>query len=865
MAYNITKSDGTPLATISDGQTNSTATSLTLVGKNFAGYGTFLNENFVKLLEHFANSTEPANPKAGQVWYQTSTKILQVYDGIAWKSISGAQNVADEPTYKVAGDLWFDSVNQQLKVWSGAGWVVIGPSFTSTTGTSGAVADTVIDSSQFSHVVVKFFVQNQLVAVLSKDATFQPATTIPGFPSIKPGLNLARGTTPELVFYENANNASFLGQVAADQYLTKDNALLTSKLVIRNNDGVELEDPSGTGITNFQLKIDNNDIQLNSLIRGNGLVLNTKPDNAGGATQTVLRVDKVTGLITVLNDPTSETGIATKNYVDTRDNNTRTMLQNNVLAINSNVSTLSSNVGGSPIGGSIYSNVRTIQTHLGFRKGGPGSSDDLKYTELTVTNNDSFVNNIFTLWGNVSSIVANVLTRTGDGGPGGTAGSSMYANVRSLQGRASVLENETVRRDGTLSITGVLIPDTTNTRDFGSSTRRFASGFINSMVLGSTANDGANLPAGTIQNLRSINFTGSRGKFDPIIIVGNPITMSGNIKFNDNIDGTPTANLSLGVDGPLRVQGALSVAGSITMPDNTAYNEVYDIGISASRRYNNIYVKTVNADALNVSGGIGGSGTPATFGQITSRDIIPEADALYSIGNSTGPRRYVTVHASSFSSSNFVSLGATGIQWAGTDATVDIGSASKRFNILYARNWQGEVIRTTSSGIFLQTGVGTNTIDIGATGAVFRTVYATTFNGKATSAQYADLAERFAADAAYAPGTLVRIGGSAEVTAELEEASTEVLGVVSTQPAHLMNAEAGSNETHPPIAMVGRVPVRCIGEIRKGDRLISAGNGCAKASRFASERGAGQVIGRALADKLTNDEGLVEAIVKVSV
>ena len=62
MAYNIVKSDGTPLATISDGQTNSTATSLTLVGKNFAGYGTFLNENFVKLLEHFASSNEPANP-----------------------------------------------------------------------------------------------------------------------------------------------------------------------------------------------------------------------------------------------------------------------------------------------------------------------------------------------------------------------------------------------------------------------------------------------------------------------------------------------------------------------------------------------------------------------------------------------------------------------------------------------------------------------------------------------------------------------------------------------------------------------------------------------------------------------------------
>ena len=132
MAYNIIKSDGTPLVTISDGQTNNTATSITLVGKNFAGYGTFLNENFVQLLENFSGPTSPSNPVTGQLWYQKSNGLLQVYNGSAWKSISGAQNQANEPTYKVAGDLWFDSVNQQLKVYSGAGWIIIGPSFTST-------------------------------------------------------------------------------------------------------------------------------------------------------------------------------------------------------------------------------------------------------------------------------------------------------------------------------------------------------------------------------------------------------------------------------------------------------------------------------------------------------------------------------------------------------------------------------------------------------------------------------------------------------------------------------------------------------------------------------------------------------------
>jgi hypothetical protein len=220
MSYNIIRTDGTPLATVADGQTNSTASSLTLIGKNYAGYGTFLNENFIRLLENFSSASAPSNPLVGQLWWKSDTRLLQVYDKFGtWKSISGAQSSSDAPSNALAGDLWFDTVNQQLKVYGGASWIIIGPSFTATTGTSGAIADTIIDTSLISHVVVKFFVQNQLIGILSKDSTFTPNSTLPGFVTVKPGFNLATDRIPALTFNENANNAAYLGGIIASSYL----------------------------------------------------------------------------------------------------------------------------------------------------------------------------------------------------------------------------------------------------------------------------------------------------------------------------------------------------------------------------------------------------------------------------------------------------------------------------------------------------------------------------------------------------------------------------------------------------------------------------------------------------------------------
>ena len=164
--------------------------------------------------------------------------------------------------------------------------------------------------------------------------------------------------------------------------------------------------------------------------------------------------------------------------------------------------------------------------------------------------------------------------------------------------------------------------------------------------------------------------------------------------------------------------------------------------------------------------------------------------------------------------------------------------------------------------------MGTGTFTGASTGNLTITTGTLVANleGTATAAEYSDVAERFAADTAYEPGTVVALGGAEEITAVNEEASDEVFGVVSSlqQAAFKMNGGAGNDETHPYIAMTGRVNVKVIGTVNKGDRLISASvPGYAKAATKA-ECTAFNVIGRALTSKTESGQGSVLAAVRVS-
>lgn len=137
------------------------------------------------------------------------------------------------------------------------------------------------------------------------------------------------------------------------------------------------------------------------------------------------------------------------------------------------------------------------------------------------------------------------------------------------------------------------------------------------------------------------------------------------------------------------------------------------------------------------------------------------------------------------------------------------------------------------------------------------------FSGTATSAQYADLAERYAIDSPAEYGMVVRIGGTKEITIETEDKSSSVFGVLSTNPGYMMNSGAGSNSTHPYVALAGRVPCRVIGKVNKGDRLVSSGTiaGHARAVLAGEDVSWEHVIGRALENNVVESEGIIEIVV----
>lgn len=151
MAYTILNTDGTTLLLLADGIANKTATSLTLIGKNYNGFGEQLNNNLIKLLANSANTsdTPPSNPLMGQLWYNTTTKRLMVYD-TQFKSVSGAIISSNEPENFNNGDLWWDTTNGQLNVKSNNKVELIGPAFSKTVGDNGWILPpvTILDTNR---------------------------------------------------------------------------------------------------------------------------------------------------------------------------------------------------------------------------------------------------------------------------------------------------------------------------------------------------------------------------------------------------------------------------------------------------------------------------------------------------------------------------------------------------------------------------------------------------------------------------------------------------------------------------------------------------------------------------------------------
>ena len=288
MAYTINLTDGTIFATVADGTIN-TDSSLTVVGKNYAGYGEFLNENMIKLLESGANTTQPTAPLTGQLWFDKSGSLLKVYNGTQFKNLGSATASATAPTSVVTGDLWFDSANAQLKVYDGASWILVGPAFTAGSGTSGAIVDTVEDTLGTDHIVVKMFVEDSIVSITSKDATFTPSVAISGFATIGPGTNMST-TVSNAVFNGKAANSEQLDGIDSTGFLSATgNDSTAGTLGVLNDTGLSVGVDS-----DFRVSVSGSDVSIQNQTSDGVMLFKI---NDFGVTATAMTIDGATGTI----------------------------------------------------------------------------------------------------------------------------------------------------------------------------------------------------------------------------------------------------------------------------------------------------------------------------------------------------------------------------------------------------------------------------------------------------------------------------------------------------------------------------------------------------------------------------------------
>lgn len=245
MAYQINKTSGALLVNLADGQIDVSSTDITLIGKNYTGFGEAINENFVKMLENFANSSAPTNPLAGQIWWDTSTLRLKVYTGTNWTTGGGPIVQPTQPTM-VAGDLWINNDQDQIYFFDGTGVPQLaGPIYNSFQGRSGPEVITVLDNTGTSRTIVKYWVGGTLVGLWSKISfTPQNVDTIPSFTgNVVKGFNVVDS---DFVFAGTAQRTSALvdsNNVArtAAQFLASDSDDATSgALTVRNNNGLTI-------------------------------------------------------------------------------------------------------------------------------------------------------------------------------------------------------------------------------------------------------------------------------------------------------------------------------------------------------------------------------------------------------------------------------------------------------------------------------------------------------------------------------------------------------------------------------------------------------------------------------------------------
>ena len=244
MAYTINKTDGTPIVVVADGQIDQATTDITLVGKNYSGFGEFLNENFVKILENFASQSQPSNPLEGQLWYDTAEARIKVYSGVSWKSIGTAVLSESRPLQVGVGDFWFNSIDKQLYFYDGVRDYLLGPDFSFNQGISGIRVEQIEDNNRRFRTVTALYTAGALSGYFSsvefvirnRPAGYNADSTNPS-PVIRIGFNPANPA--DFKYRGITEDSDRLGTYLAAEYPRKGIAnTFTQPITVQNGAGI---------------------------------------------------------------------------------------------------------------------------------------------------------------------------------------------------------------------------------------------------------------------------------------------------------------------------------------------------------------------------------------------------------------------------------------------------------------------------------------------------------------------------------------------------------------------------------------------------------------------------------------------------
>jgi hypothetical protein len=490
-----------------------------------------------------------------------------------------------------------------------------------------------------------------------------------------------------------------------------------------------------------------------------------------------------------------------------------------------------------------------------------------QWKDLFVSNNTIYIGGIAVGASSTGLTVAgNPVVTANATGTSNTTGNmavtgSITATTISATGNAIVGNISATNHTGTaVSVTGtVTAASTVGGVITGSSisVTGTISGSVTGTVTTTTVSASGNVTGGNILTGGLISATGN--------VTGGNVNATGNISATGNIQVSDTQSVRIGsliiTDDTIRSSehnitiGSLGNIGNVIIGGNLTVNGNTTTINSNTVTTNDLTYNLANnaATSSQANGGgieVGPVGSPyITWLYNNTSNVWSTAGGISATGNIAGGNIAATNHTGT-------AVSVTGSITAGGDISligniVDTGaltvSTSSNGNITLAPNGSGVIIASKDIVNGQANGVG----NIGSSTTYFNTVFA-----KATSAQYADLAEKYIADAEYAPGTVVVFGGTHEVTVNATDADRKVAGVVSTNPSYIMNGGLEA-EYVATVALTGRVPCLVVGTVRKGDMMVAAGLGRARAE---ADPRVGTVIGKALED-FDGTEGTIEVVV----